>query len=127
MKAPVQVVRESEVTGVRTREPHARTLKHLITPWLHGAEHLWIGESIVDVGSTSNPHVHPNEEVWFVLDGTGVAVVSESEVPLEPGTAVLVRGARRHQLRNLGDRPLRVLCIVSPPYDEEAFTRITST
>lgn len=118
------VVRESEVAGIKVPAPHARTLKHLISPWTTGSEHLWVGESIVDVGSTSNPHRHPNEEVFLVLEGEGLAILDEAEARLAPGTLVLIRPNQTHQLKNLGKGALKVICIASPAFGEADFAAV---
>lgn len=118
------VVREEDVPGDRADPPHARTLKHLLAPWTVGSDQLWLGLSIVDVGASSNPHEHPNEEAFYVVSGEGELAVGNARHPLTPGTAALIPGNVRHQLVNSGREPLKVLCCAAPPFERSAFERV---
>lgn len=49
-------VQELDVIGDRTEAPYARVVKHLVAPWNAGSSKIWMGITIVDPGSASNPH-----------------------------------------------------------------------
>jgi mannose-6-phosphate isomerase-like protein (cupin superfamily) len=119
--AAVPHVRAGDVAGTRAPAPNPRTLKHLVAPWTLGSEHLWVGLSEIDVGSSSNRHSHENEEVFFVLSGRGSAEVAGASQEVEAGSAVLVPSGQPHRLVNHGDEPLRVLCCAGPAFDRQAF------
>lgn len=114
-------IRANEVEGIRAPAPHERTLKHLITPWTVGSENLWVGLSEVDPCSSSNPHVHPNEEVFYVVSGYGEVVVDGQRSDVSAGSAVLVPSGAEHQLVNTSHEVLRVLCSVAPAFDRSVF------
>ncbi len=115
-------VKEHEVEGVRADPPYARTLKHLIAPWTVGAERMWVGMSKVDPSSRSNPHSHAHqEEIFFVVSGRGEIVVGSERASVEPGSVVVVPPTITHSLVNGGDETLKVLSIVSPPFDKSEF------
>lgn len=117
----IQHVKAHEVEGVRAPAPHARTLKHLVAPWTTGSSQLWVGLSEVDPGSSSNPHAHDNEEVFFVVAGYGRIHVEGQTVDVGPGSCVLVPGGAVHRLLNDGHEVLRVLCSVAPPFERAVF------
>jgi mannose-6-phosphate isomerase-like protein (cupin superfamily) len=124
MSAPIDDVPHvavDDVPEIRADPPHARTLKHLITPWTLGSEQLWLGLSEVDVGSSSNRHSHANEEAFFIIAGRGAVEVGNGRVAVAPGTAVLVPGGQPHRLVNEGDEPMRVLCCAAPAFDRATF------
>ena len=115
-------IREHEVEGVRAPEPHARTLKHLAAPWTVGSQHMWVGMSKVDPGSSSNPHHHDvQEEIFFVVSGHGEIVVDDERAAVEPGSVVVVPPGATHCLINTGDETLKVLATVSPPFEQRDF------
>lgn len=111
-----------EVDGTRFEAPYAREIKHLHTPWGTGAEHLWVGMSVVPTGSESNPHTHDEqEESFFVHEGTGEIVVDGLAIPVGPGSLVVVAPGELHQLRATGASPLRVLNTVAPSFTPDQF------
>jgi mannose-6-phosphate isomerase-like protein (cupin superfamily) len=114
-------VTEADVEGVRAAAPHARTLKHMVAPWLGGSDSLWVGFSLVDEGSSSNPHHHDNEEIFIVVDGTGQVVVDDERAPLTRGTVVRIPPGAVHQLVNCGAGVLKVACVASPAFSARDF------
>ena len=48
-------VQEQDVIGDRTEAPYARVVKHLVAPWNAGSSKIWMGITVVDPGSASNP------------------------------------------------------------------------
>jgi len=115
-------VKEHEVEGVRASAPYARTLKHLVAPWTVAAERIWVGMSKVDPGSRSNRHSHDRqEEIFYVVGGHGEIEVGEEKEAVEPGSIVVVSPTLSHSLINTGDETLKVLSIVSPPFEKSDF------
>jgi len=45
------------------------------------------------------------------LEGDRMRVASGEAIPIPPGA--------RHEIRNVGPQPLRILCCCSPPYRHE--------
>ena len=66
----------------------------------------------VAVGGNTPKHRHPYEHEVFVLEGRGVVVEGETEHPLKAGDVVYVVPDEVHQFRNVGDVPLKFLCLV---------------
>jgi mannose-6-phosphate isomerase-like protein (cupin superfamily) len=107
---------ESQVEGVRAPAPHSRTLKHMVAPWAGGSDAMWMGYSVIDEGSSSNPHQHPNEEMFIVVEGSGRVIVGGEEAPVSAGTVVRVPSGQSHQLVNEGTGVLKVACVASPAF-----------
>ena len=121
----MHTVHMDEVAGTRFPAPHARTIRHLIAPWVTHSAHLWVGLSDVDPGSSSNPHRHPRqEEVFVVLEGSGAIVVDGTSVPVGPGSVVLVAPGEEHQLVSSVAERLRVLSAVAPPFSAGDFAAV---
>jgi mannose-6-phosphate isomerase-like protein (cupin superfamily) len=111
------LVKENEVKGIKAPQPHERILKMLISPDTVGSKFLSVGLSIIPPNSTSNPHVHQNEEeVFYVLSGRGKVMLENSWLEIEKGTTIYVKPGTLHQLVNTGDETLKVLWTESPPH-----------
>ncbi|HLC02818.1 MAG TPA: cupin domain-containing protein [Anaerolineales bacterium] len=122
----MRFVREQDVVGDRLEAPHARHVKHLAAPWTMGTSKIWLGISVIEPGSSSNPHAHDQqEEVFYCLSGGGSILVGEDRLVLEPGTCVFIPQGEMHQLINdRKDEVLRVLSASSPPFDRGGWERV---
>jgi len=59
---------------------------------------------------------HRGADQWlFVVSGVGEAVVEGKRIPLRSDTLVLIERGEAHEIRNLGNGPLRTLNIYVPP------------
>ncbi|MCX7591645.1 MAG: dimethylsulfonioproprionate lyase family protein [Kiritimatiellae bacterium] len=59
-------------------------------------------------------HNHPQEEVYFVLEGRGEICIGQERATLEAGQAVYVPGGEFHQMTNIDDTPLRMIYCYGP-------------
>ncbi len=68
----------------------------------------------LDPGAAIGEHVHAtNEEIYWILSGSGVFRDDGVEVPANPGDMLLTLKGHRHGLRNTGGEPLVFLAIVA--------------
>jgi mannose-6-phosphate isomerase-like protein (cupin superfamily) len=58
---------------------------------------------------------HPVDQVLYVIDGEGVAVVGGSKSEFEKGDAVCVPAGERHNVVNTGHEPMKLVTVYSPP------------
>ncbi|CAN5692180.1 hypothetical protein BH24ACT5_BH24ACT5_04300 [soil metagenome] len=71
---------------------------------------------LLEVSDVARTHHHRHQtEIYIVLDGSGVLEIDDSEVPLKPMTAVMIRPGQRH--RAVGD--LKLLNVVVPSFDPD--------
>ena len=69
---------------------------------------------------TLNPGVsvpldaHEDQEVFYVLEGGGLARVGEQEIPLEAGVALCAPSGVLHQMVNNGKTPLKYILAHAP-------------
>lgn len=57
------------------------------------------------------PHQHPNEELQYVISGTGTWHLNGRDIPLEPGDLMYARPGDLHGIANTGTAPLRFLVV----------------
>ncbi len=69
-------------------------------------------------GGQVPPHNHPWEHEQFVHSGKGSVFQGEEWVEFGPGDVVFVPADAKHGLKNTGDGPLVVVCLV-PPFAPE--------
>jgi transcriptional regulator with XRE-family HTH domain len=67
----------------------------------------------LDAGGTSgnHPHTSPQEEFVFVLDGSVVLTLAETEQVLECGDSAMIRAGVPRRWQNLGDGPVRIVVV----------------
>jgi mannose-6-phosphate isomerase-like protein (cupin superfamily) len=119
-------VQEQQLAGDRMDAPYARVVKHLVAPWTAGSAKIWMGISVIDPDSASNPHAHAGqEEVFYCLSGQGLIRVGEEEAEITPGSCVFVPEGTSHQLVNTqADRDLRVLSASAPPFSRDGWSAV---
>lgn len=59
-------------------------------------------------------HNHEQEEVYFILDGTGEMCVGDEKETITGGQAVEIPSNTFHQLTNIGDEPLQMIYCYGP-------------
>lgn len=72
----------------------------------------------VDPGGHTPYHTHPYEHVNYVIEGNG-ALVNEAgeETPLKAGDFALVNPSEKHQYRNKGNQPFKMICGVPKEFE----------
>jgi oxalate decarboxylase/phosphoglucose isomerase-like protein (cupin superfamily) len=59
-------------------------------------------------------HNQAQEEIYFIVDGSGEMCLGEDRQTLIAGQAVYIPGSVFHQLTNTGDRPLHMIYCYGP-------------
>jgi quercetin dioxygenase-like cupin family protein len=77
-----------------------------------GAPNFAMREFEVAPGGYTPRHSHDYEHEVFVLEGNGTVYEGETQHPLKAGDVILVQPNEVHQFRNLGNTPLRFLCLI---------------
>ena len=68
----------------------------------------------LDPGASIGEHRHTDtEELYLVLDGTGIGVLDEERFPVGPGDAWVCRSGQSHGLEVEADAPLRLLALLT--------------
>ena len=62
-------------------------------------------------------HNQQQEEVYFIVDGTGEMCLGEERLTVTTGQAVYIPSEVFHQLTNIGDTPLRMIYMYGPAGD----------
>jgi mannose-6-phosphate isomerase-like protein (cupin superfamily) len=77
-----------------------------------------VATMVLPPGQSSGPYGndHPaSEQVVYVAEGEGVAIVAGHRRRLAGGDVLVIRAGERHQITNTGRRLLRTLSVYAPP------------
>ena len=108
-------VKASDVEGEFRTPP--RVSKLLLAPKYGGVENVSMGMNITEVGSMIPDHMHEeSEEVLFLMSGKAKIVIEgEGEWEIGPETAFYSPRGKKHRVENIGDEPLRIVWVYTPP------------
>jgi putative monooxygenase len=95
---------------------------YLLGPLNSAAKNLVFGLAEFPGGTLAAPHTHAGEEeIIYILSGTGATIAEDQEIRLEPGVAVFIPPGLAHQIRADGPEPLRLVTLFSPPVTPGAY------
>jgi mannose-6-phosphate isomerase-like protein (cupin superfamily) len=108
-------VKAADVEGEFRTPP--RVSKLLLAPKFGGVKNVSMGMNITEVGSMIPNHKHDDsEEVLFLISGRAKIVIEgEGEWEIGPETAFYSPLGVTHRVENIGDEPLRIVWVYSPP------------
>lgn len=79
-------------------------------------EHEQVVAMTIPPGEEIGDEVHDDsDQVLVFVDGRGVAVLDGQESEIGPNDLVFVHAGTRHNFKNTGDAPLRLVTIYAPP------------
>jgi mannose-6-phosphate isomerase-like protein (cupin superfamily) len=82
------------------------------------ASHFSLGNVTLDPEGGQVPwHNQDQEEIYFVVEGTGEMCLGEERQTLTAGQAVYIPSGVFHQLTNIGKTPLRMIYCYGPAGD----------
>ncbi len=82
--------------------------KTLISKGVTRSEGLTLGVANLPPNGALHEHRHKQEEVYLVLEGSGLVRVGGEEITVEAGSAVFIPGDALHSCENTGASELRV-------------------
>jgi mannose-6-phosphate isomerase-like protein (cupin superfamily) len=95
-------------------------VKRVIYPELTGVKGATLAIVYINPGEEIKLHSHPEEELYYIISGTGTVTLDDEEHPVGPGTAVYIAGNRVHGQRPTGNEPLYMVAVITPPFQPGA-------
>jgi mannose-6-phosphate isomerase-like protein (cupin superfamily) len=112
----MSVINTWKVQGVKVPKPFERLLKVCMSPEEGSTKDFTLLVSIINPGSETNYHAHDESgELMFVASGRGEAVIEGKKHPIEADTAIYAPLGVRHQIRNMSDETMKLVCVFVPP------------
>jgi quercetin dioxygenase-like cupin family protein len=82
---------------------------------LFESERILVGLNCFEPGQQHALHAHAGmDKVYQVLSGTGVFLLEDREIPMQPGVMLVAPEGVPHGVRNSGDEKLVLLAILAP-------------
>jgi len=91
-----------------------------------GATGMAMGTQHLKVGAGIPVHRHEQDEILFISDGGGTAIMGEARVPVEKGATIFIPKGVWHGVEN-AVTDTHLLWIVTPPGLEGFFREISGT
>lgn len=83
---------------------------------LHTGLHSQIVAMSIPVGGDIGEEVHSNiDQILFIVDGDGEAIVNGASKKIEEHDVVFVPAGTRHNFKNTGDEELKLFTVYAPP------------
>jgi len=93
--------------------------RRLIAPDTVGSEHLEVLHGTIAPGEGALPHSHPGmDQAVYLLAGRVRAEIDGQTRELVPGDAAFFPAGMPHIVTAIGDEPVKVLVMYTPPYME---------
>jgi mannose-6-phosphate isomerase-like protein (cupin superfamily) len=110
LKAVVEVKDGIEFRGL------GALVKRLIYPETTGAMGATLAVVYINPGEEIVLHHHPEEELYYIISGTGTVTLDDKTVPIGPGSSVYIGPNVVHGQRPTGNEPLYMVAVVTPPF-----------
>jgi mannose-6-phosphate isomerase-like protein (cupin superfamily) len=79
-----------------------------------------LAEARLPPGTSTTPHHHIQaEEIYYILEGEAVMRLGEQTERVGPGDAIAIPPGTIHQITNVGQGVLRILCCCAPAYEHD--------
>jgi mannose-6-phosphate isomerase-like protein (cupin superfamily) len=103
-------------TAPRYTRPEGITSYLLASPWTISAEHLTTTLAVIQPDGEQRLHSHRPEQVYFILEGSGLMTVGDETQRVGPGECVFIPTDQPHGLKNDGDTTLRYISAAASTY-----------
>jgi mannose-6-phosphate isomerase-like protein (cupin superfamily) len=105
-------------TSEQEEYPHPRHdrffLRDVVTAEINSALSLHHGR--IEAGGEIRPHVHEGQtETFYILGGEARCTINGVEHTFGVGCCVVAPSGVQHSLKNIGDDPVDLLAIFTPP------------
>ena len=111
----VQVL--SKAKAPRSRRSEGITSYLLASPRTSQAKHLTTTLVQIEPGGEQRIHSHAPEQVYFILEGSGLMTVGAETQEVGPGDCIFVPPEAHHGIRNQGQGLLRYFSAAAPAFD----------
>ena len=113
-------VRAADVPAYHPANHTGTVNRRLVSPDTVGAKRIEVLLGVIEPNQGALPHAHPGiEQVCYLLEGRAVAEVGGEKCELGPGDCCFFPADVPHRFTAVGEAPVKVLVVYSPPYGED--------
>jgi len=114
----MKVIHYSEAESRDFGSPAKDVIGRVVVGKADGADNFCMRVFELAPGGYTPRHTHPWEHEQFVHSGRGGMLRDGQWIELKPGDVLFVPANEEHQLKNTGEEPLVVVCLVPPSAPE---------
>ena len=108
--------------NIETLTVDNRDFRHV----LYTGKHLQLVLMTLQPGEEIGSEVHDGIDQFFRFEeGKGVVDIDGIENRVEDGSGLIVPSGARHNVRNTGDKPLKLYTLYGPPEHKDGITQAT--
>lgn len=97
--------------------PHGSEIRPLMDRTTSLITQCSLAEELLPPGKSVSPHHHEVlEEVYYILEGSGLMTVGEETREVGAGDAIYIPQNNRHTLTNTGAEMMRILLVCGPAF-----------
>jgi mannose-6-phosphate isomerase-like protein (cupin superfamily) len=104
-------------TAPRYMRPEGITSYLLASLRTSSAEHLTTTLAVIEPGGEQRLHSHRPEQVYFLLEGSGLMTVGDETQRVGPGDCIFIPAGQPHGLKNDGATILRYFSAAASAYE----------
>jgi len=95
-------------------------IRELMHPTMQGNIQQSLAEAIIPIGFTTYLHKHLiSEEIYHIIEGKGMMVLGNQQFGVTTRDTIYIPPQTAHQIKNIGNIPLKILCCCTPAYSHE--------
>jgi mannose-6-phosphate isomerase-like protein (cupin superfamily) len=93
---------------------------------LYTGKHLQLVLMSLAPGEDIGEEVHKDGDQFFrVEEGSGVVTIDGRETEITDGDGIVIPAGARHNIKNAGEKPLKIYTLYSPPHHRDGYSAAT--
>ncbi len=86
---------------------------------LYTGENLQLVVMTLQEGEEVGEEIHENDQFFRFEEGEGICIINDNEYEVEDGSGVIVPAGSKHNIINIGEGPLKLDTLYSPPHHKD--------
>ena len=93
---------------------------------LYTGKHVQLVLMFLKTGEDIGEEVHPDRDQFFrIEEGEGEVLIDGRKTTIEENFGIVVPAGARHNIRNTGDKPLKLYTLYGPPEHADGTVHVT--
>jgi mannose-6-phosphate isomerase-like protein (cupin superfamily) len=93
---------------------------------LYTGKHLQLVLMSLAPGEDIGEEVHKDGDQFFrIEEGSGVVTIDGRETEITDGDGIVIPAGARHNIKNAGEKPLKLYTLYGPPHHRDGYTAST--
>jgi len=114
----IKISHYSDVNAYTTQD--GSEIRELMHPSIHGNKSQSLAEATVKPNESTFLHKHiKSEEIYYILQGSGKLFLDNEIIQVSKGDTICIMPGTNHNIANIGQDDLKILCCCSPAYSHE--------